>query len=206
MGVSLFWVLPEMGEVLHLPLAAACIGLGAGLLWLIDRYLYPVCPTCSAPHDHDHCSAELHGFAFPLLLASGIHAALDGWSAAAAAEGSAQLGPAFVFAIGVHKIPEGIALGVIVRAALRSRWQAIGWCALAEGATLAGAALETVMAPYVGPHALQALLAIAGGTFLYLGAHAIHAEWRRSGMVPAFAPAIAGAASPTVLRLLSMLR
>ncbi len=62
------------------------------------------------------------------------------------------------------------------------------WCALAESATLAGALAEGVLAPYLGPHVLQALLAIAGGSFLYLGWHAIHGEFRRSGASPALVP------------------
>src|SRR6266853_469541 len=102
-----------------------------------------------------------------LQIAAGLHSALDGWSVSAA-NGSGHLGTPFVLAIAIHKIPEGLALGVIVRAAMDSRGAALGWCILAESATLAGAALEMVLAPHLGPRVLHALLAIAGGTFLYL--------------------------------------
>ena len=206
-GVGLFWVLPEIANVLRWPAAVAWVASGVFLLWALDRFVYPVCPTCSAhghvDGDHDHCAADLHGFAPPLLAAIALHAAVDGWSVAAAS-GVTHLSSAFVSAIAVHKIPEGIALGVIARAALASRWQAWGWCALAESATLGGAGLETFLAPHVGPQVLQALLAIAGGSFVYLGGHAVHGEWRRRGVGPAFVPALAGVASPTVLRLISL--
>jgi len=199
-GVALFWVLPEMADFLNWFNALAWIAAGFAVLWTVDRFVYPVCPACAQPHDHDQCAATLHGFAPPLLIAAALHSALDGWSVSAAT-GAANLGMPFVVAIAVHKIPEGLALGVIVRAAVGSRRAALGWCTLAEGATLAGAALEMVLAPYLAPHILHALLALAGGTFLYLGGHAVHGEFRRRGLATTLYPALAGIASPSVFRL-----
>jgi zinc transporter ZupT len=215
-GVALFWVLPEMAEFLRWPSAVAWIAAGSGLLWGIDKYVYPVCPACSHSHDHDHCSSQLHGFAPPLLIAVALHAALDGWSVVAAdgfttnvttglggtTAGNLSLVTPLVLAIAIHKIPEGLALGVIVRAALDSRGSALAWCALAEMATLAGALLESVLVPHLSLYALHAFLAVAGGSFLYLGGHAVHGEWRRAGVTAAFAPALTGIAAPSVLRLL----
>ena len=177
-GVAVFWVLPEMAEFLRWPAALAAITAGFALLWAIDRFVYPVCPACSHSHDHDHCATTLHGFAPPLLAAAALHSALDGWSLVAASNGGTRLGVSLGMAIAIHKIPEGLALGVIARAALDSRKAALGWCALAEGATLAGAALEIILAPYLGPFSLHAWLAVAGGSFLYLGGHAVHGGWR----------------------------
>lgn len=88
-----------------------------------------------------------------------------------------------------------------MRAAVNSRGAALGWCALAEAATVLGAASEMVLAPYLGPGTLHALLAVAGGTFLYLGGHAVHGEFRRRGLSTALYPALAGIASPSVFRL-----
>ena len=108
-------------------------------------------------------------------------------------------------AIGVHKIPEGLALGVIVRSALTSRGAALVLCAVAQAATLFGAVLETVLAPHLSLYFLHALMALAGGAFLYLGGHAIHGEWRRRGTGAAFVPALTGVAGPSVLRLIRLL-
>lgn len=198
-GVALVWVLPELAEFFRWPLAIAWVTGGVALLALIDRFVYPVCPACSPEHDHDHCSTRLHGFAMPLLAASALHAALDGWSAAAGEEAGLSLG--VVGAIAAHKVPEGLALGVIARAALGSKWQAFLWCVTAQMATLVGAGLESVVAPYMGAWGLHALLALAGGSFLYLGGHAVHGEIRRSGGHPAFWPALTGVAGSSVLRL-----
>ncbi len=199
MGVALFWLLPEMAEALGWFAAVAWMGGAALALWLLDRYVYPVCPACAPAHDHAHCETRLHGFALPLLAAAALHSALDGWTVMAGQD-HPSLGPALIFGIAAHKVPEGLALGVIARAALSSRFAALGWCVTAQAATLAGAGLEVVFAPYLGMAGLYALLAIAGGSFLYLGGHAVHSELRRSGATPAFVPALTGMAGSSVLR------
>jgi zinc and cadmium transporter len=200
MGVALFWVLPEMAEVLGWPAAAAWIGGGAAALWLLDCYVYPVCPACAPEHDHTHCETRLHGFALPLLAAAALHSALDGWIVMVG-KNHPSLGPAMIFGIVAHKAPEGLALGVIARASLATRFAALSWCVAAEAATLLGAGLELAFAPYLGLPALHALLALAGGSFLYLGGHAVHGELRRSGAGRAFVPALTGVAGSSVLRL-----
>ncbi len=201
LGVGLFWVLPEMATTLAWPGALLWLGSGCLLLGLVDRFVYPVCPSCSPAHDHDHCATSLHGFATPLLIASAVHASLDGWSVSASQD-DAALGLGFLTAIAAHKIPEGLALGVISRAALRSRRAAMAWCTLAQSATLFGAGAEGFLAPYLGTAALHVLLALAGGSFLYLGWHAVHSEYRRSGASLTFVPALTGVAGSSVLRLL----
>jgi zinc transporter ZupT len=199
-GIALFWVLPEMAEFFRWPGAVAWIGAGFALLWVIDRYVYPLCPVCSQSHEHNNCATELHGFALPLLAAAALHSGLDGWSVLAA-QSSSGFGTAFVMGIAVHKIPEGLALGVIARAALESRGAAITWCAIAESATLVGGGFESILSPHMDQSNLHALLALAGGSFLYLGGHAVHSEFRRSGPAPAFVPALTGVAGSSVLRL-----
>ena len=198
-GVALFWLLPEMAVSLGWTAAAVWMGGAAVALWLLDRYVYPVCPACAPAHDHAHCQTRLHGFALPLLAAAAVHSALDGWSVMAGQDHPA-FGPALILGIAAHKVPEGLALGVIARAAMTSRWAALGWCVAAQAATLGGAGLEVVFAPLFGMQGLHALLAIAGGSFLYLGGHAVHGELRRNGLSPAFVPALTGIAGSSVLR------
>lgn len=200
-GVAVFWILPEMAEFFSWPLALAWIGGGSMLLALVDRYVYPVCPACSPVHDHDHCSTRLHGFAMPLLAAAALHSALDGWSAVSGQE-FPGFGSALAIGIAAHKIPEGLALGIISRSALSSRAAALGWCSLAQSATLVGAGMAIMFAPYLGSQGLHILLAIAAGSFLYLGGHAVHGEFQRSGAGPVFVPAVAGVAGSSMLRLL----
>ena len=84
----------------------------------------------------------------------------------------------------------------MLRASVGSRAAAFAWCALAEGATVAGGLFVTGQAGGVW---VTGALALAGGSFVYLGFHAVHGEWRRRG-VPAMAPALAGAAGAAVLQ------
>lgn len=198
LGVALFWVLPEMAEFFTWQVAILWLACGLLLLAAIDRFVYPVCPACSHSHQHEQCATRLHGFALPLLAAAALHSALDGWSAAASQ--NAGFSMALIGAIGVHKIPEGLALGVIARASLGSRASALAWCALAQMATIAGAGFESILAPHMSAQGLHALLALAGGSFLYLGGHAVHGELRRSGNLT-LVPALTGVAGSSVLRL-----
>jgi zinc transporter ZupT len=200
MGVAVAWVLPEVAEFFHWPGAILWVAAGTGALFLVDRFVYPVCPACAPAHDHDHCSTRLHGFAMPLLAAASLHAALDGWMVMTGAEQSG-FGAALGWGIAFHKIPEGLALGLIARSALSSRAAALAWCTAAQLATLVGASIEPIFASHLGSNGLHILLALAGGTFLYLGGHAVHGELRRSGAAPAFVPALTGVAGSSVLRL-----
>ena len=176
LSVSLVWVLPELAEDFGwLPGLALMLG-GFALLAFIDKYVYPVCPSCSHTHDHDICITRLHGFAVPLVAATLVHSLFDGWALAAAhAEGRSGIWTGIL----VHKLPESLAFGIILRAAMKSRRNAMICAALVQAATLLGAGLEQLMAPHIGPFWIHVLLAIAGGTFLYLGFHAVHGEWRR---------------------------
>jgi zinc transporter ZupT len=193
LGVALFGLLPELAEqagwIASVLLAAA----GYGLLIAINRFAYPVCPTCAHDHDHNACASELHGFAGPLIAASALHAFLDGWSIATV-QSTAPLGlrVAVPLAVTLHKLPEGIALGGILRVSMGSRAAAMGWCALTEGATLLGGVVGLMMAPHLGTQWIVYPLGVTAGWLFYLGHHAVHEEWKRCGAVPAFRSALAG--------------
>jgi len=199
-GIAVFGVLPELIAEFGWGAGPATLAAGVALLWAFGRYVYPVCPSCSHTHDHDRCSTELHGFALPLVAAAAIHSFLDGLGVAASQQEQSQgLGAAVLAGVVLHKIPEGIALGVMVRAALRSRLSAVVWCVAAEGATFLGALLESVVAGRFGVSWIGYALALAGGSFIYLGFHAVHGEWRRRG-APAFMPALTGAAGAAAIQ------
>jgi zinc transporter ZupT len=178
--ISIFWVLPELVAEFGLLAGAGLMTAGFCVLLVIDKYLYPVCPACSHTHDHDSCRTPLHGFAGPLVAAALLHSFFDGWVLAAGNEqGVGPVGPAILLGVALHKLPEGLAFGVIVRAALKSRSRAFVAAALTQGIMLLGGVFEHAAAPYLGNRWLAVLLAFGGGTFLYLGYHAVHAEWKR---------------------------
>ncbi len=201
-GVAAFWILPELAAFFGWPAAMAWLGAGFLALWAINRHVYPVCPGCSHTHDHDQCSMRLHGFAGPMLAAAGLHSFLDGWIIAASGQASTTaLAGGVLLGIGVHKLPEGIALGIIVRASLGQSRSALWSCIAAEAMTVVGAGVAIGLAPSLGTQWAHCLVALAAGSFLYLGYHAVHSEYKRGGAVPAFMPALTGMAGSSVIRL-----
>lgn len=200
LGVAAFGLLPELVHEIGWPGSAALFVAGYFLLMGIDRNIYPVCPACSHDHDHDACATTLHGFAAPLILATAFHAFLDGWGIATSQwAGNKELGGALPWALALHKIPEGIALGAILRASMSSKVSAFGWCVATELMTVFGAGAGVAMAPHLGVRWLHYPLAVAGGCFFYLGFHAVHGEWRRRKGWLAFVPGITGAAGAAAL-------
>ncbi len=200
-GIAAFGVLPELAERHGRAGGVLLLAFGFLLLWAVGRWVYAVCPACSHTHDHSMCAASLHGFALPLVAAASLHAFLDGLSIAASQqEHSGRLAAVVLLGVGLHKIPEGVALGVMLRAALGSGRAALAWCAAVQAATVAGAALESAAVPRMGVLWVSYALGLAGGSFLYLAYHAVHAEWRTRGVLPAFAPALTGVAGAAALQ------
>lgn len=201
MGVSLFGLLPELAHDMGAWLGSLLFFAGYALLWIVNREVYPVCPSCSHDHDHAHCASPLHGFTAPLVAAAMVHSFLDGWSISAAVWATpAGIRLALPLVVALHKIPEGLALGSILQASAPTRRVAFAWCFLAQAPTVAGGAAGILMAPHLGGAWMSYPLALAGGSFLYLGFHAVHGEWKRRGALAAFAPAITGAAGAAALQ------
>jgi zinc transporter ZupT len=193
LGVALFGLIPELALELGWSVSLALFAAGYSLLILVNRFGYPVCPTCAHDHDHKTCSTELHGFAAPLIVAAVLHSLLDGWSVATV-QTSVPVGlrVAVPLAVALHKVPEGIALGGMLRASVRSKTAGLAWCVVAEGTTLVGGVLGLTMAPHLGTGWILYPLGITAGWLCYLGSHAVHEEWKRRGAAPAFASALTG--------------
>jgi zinc transporter ZupT len=199
-GVALFGLVPELAGEIGWPISVALFAAGYGALLMVNRYVYPVCPTCAHDHDHNSCSTALHGFAAPLIAAAALHSFLDGWSIATV-QLAAPLGlrVAVPLAVALHKIPEGLALGGILRASVPSRTQAMGWAIVAEGATLVGGAFGLIAGPHLGSQWITYPLGIAAGWLFYLGYHAVHEEVRRRGVKAASFAALTGVACAAVV-------
>ncbi len=200
-GVALFGLVPELAAEMGWAISLGLFGAGYGVLLLINRYVYRVCPTCAHDHDHNACSTELHGFAAPLIVAAGVHSFLDGWSIATV-QLAVPLGlrVAVPLAVALHKLPEGLALGGVLRASVRQRSAALGWAVVAEGSTLAGGGLGLVMGPHLGTVWITYPLGVAAGWLFYLGYHAVHEELRRRGAQGVIGWALAGVAAAAVIQ------
>jgi len=160
-AVALFGLIPELGgEIGWAPTLLLAAG-SYGALTLLDMRGYAVCPSCS------------HGekFAGSLVTATAIHAFIDGWGIAASRNLGAA-GAAITFAILLHKAPEGLALGGLLRQSTPRAATAVSLCVAAEIPTIAGGAVGFWGTP---PGWIEYVLAAVSGMFLFLGVHAISA-------------------------------
>lgn len=165
--VALLALIPETADVIGWPVSLAIAAAGYALLEVFDRMGLPVCPSCS----------HSHGFSGPLVTATAVHAFVDGWGmmAVQSANGSA----AIMGVLLLHKIPEGLALGAILRMSAEKPRRAAALAALAETPTLIGGAIGLWGAQ---ANWIDYPLALAGGAYLFLGLHAVKA-WVRPAHV-----------------------
>lgn len=200
LGVALFGLVPELVEEAGWPLCLAFFALGYCALAIPARFGYSVCPSCSHDHDHGACSSELHGFAAPLVAGAALHSLFDGWSVGAAQLATPlELRLAAPLAIALHKAPEGIALGGMLCASMKSHGKAMGLASGAEALTLAGAVLALRLAPHLGTNWTVYPLGLTAGWLCYLGIHAAHEERKRRGTRRALTAAAVGMAGAAVI-------
>jgi zinc transporter ZupT len=79
--------------------------------------------------------------------------------------------------LSLHKIPEGFALGWVLRRSISSHLRAISLGAVAEVFTLVGALIEPAADRFglarFGASWTPAVLCVIAGAFLFLGCHAL---------------------------------
>jgi zinc transporter ZupT len=192
-GMALFWLLPEMAETVGWPAALLLITFGCAVLWVLDRTLL---------HRHNHNHGQSGAVAVPLLAAAAVHSLIDGWSVQvfsreALAEVAVPLG------LALHKIPEGVALGLLTRKSVSTAWKALTLAGAVEAMTLVGAWIEPRAdlsgKALFGAGWSEMVLGIVAGTFLYLGLHTMVPARGRRGILPVF---LSGTASVGIAALL----
>jgi len=157
-SVALFGLLPEVAGDIGWVLSLLVAAVGYGLLEAIDRAGVPVCPSCS----------HSHGLSGPLVIGTALHSFVDGWGMTAA-HGAGQ---ALTAVLLLHKIPEGLALGAILRMSAQKRGRALLLAIVAESPTIIGG--------WIGLRVAQANwldypLSLVAGAYLFLGLHAVRA-------------------------------
>ena len=179
LGVSLCGIAPECWETLRwwfLPAAAS----GYLLFAIITKYIFHICPACAASHFDEATTHRLAEFATAMMIALGIHCTVDGLALAAGLEESEPVKLSILFAICVHKFPEGLALSALLLGGGYRRTKTLWLVAAVEAMTILGGLLGWFVLGNV-PHSALALtlalmLANACGGFLYLAIHAVLGE------------------------------
>ena len=201
-GLSAFWIVPDLA--LNEGWLVALTGIAAGvlLLLLFDEYVYPVCPFCAFggheghyghEHQHDESSHTHHSpVGWPLLLAGCVHNFFDGWMLELShAEGAGTLSPALSWGFAAHKILESFAIGLLASAFTSKPRRGLGVILLVQGAFAAGgfAVLHT---RGLNEGIVDIFIGSAAATLMFFGLSALRVEWRIRGAVPAFRVGIFG--------------
>lgn len=166
LAVVLFDVLPEAVHALG-PLSAAVAALsGFGLLWLVSRTFFHVCPSCAIAELGDGSGLGVGRGVTLMLVALGLHSMLDGVGLVTEIGGHRDLG--LLLGISMHKLPEGLALTLLLSGAGLSRGRALAASLGIEAFTLLGGGLGTLALGHVAPFWPAAVAAHVAGGFLYL--------------------------------------
>ena len=176
LGVAVFGIAPECLDALHWWLFLPAAASGYLLFALITRYIFHVCPACSASHFDEHTTHRLAEFATAMMIALSIHCVVDGLALAAGNEEAPAVSMSILFAICVHKFPEGLALGALLLGGGFSRGKMLRLVAAVESTTILGGLLGWFVLRSASGFWLALALANAGGGFFYLAIHAVLGE------------------------------
>jgi zinc transporter ZupT len=176
LGVAVCGIAPECLEALSWPQFLLAAGSGYVLFALITRYVFHVCPACSASHFDEHLTHRLAEFALAMMVALSIHCLVDGLALAAGHEESQALDLSVTFAICVHKFPEGLALGALLLGGGFGRRKMLWLVAAVEATTILGGGLGWYVLRDLSNQWLALTIAHAGGGFFYLAIHAVLGE------------------------------
>ena len=187
LGVTVFGILPESSEALNWWQLLIALVSGYVVFALVTKYVYHVCPACAASHFDEATAHRFSEIAGAMMIALAIHCTVDGLAMAAGHEAhetshtvaGRAVGLSIVFAVCVHKIPEGLALGALLLGAGLNKTGVILRVAAVESTTVLGGVIGLVFLKDVSGPWIGAALAHAGGGFLFLACHAVLGEiWK----------------------------
>lgn len=185
LGVGVLHILPEAMELTSK--APLFIVLAFALFYFFEHHL-----MIHAGHEeqhhvnldvadcHDDCCLRPHPMGWVAFVGMGLHSLIDGMIIGTGFEVSQNLGLLTSLGVIAHEVPEGIAMIAIL---LHYGWQrkkAIQLTAFVALATPGAAILTYALVNDLSQTVLGALLAIAGGSFIYIAASDLIPESHRT--------------------------
>ncbi|HEY1945444.1 MAG TPA: hypothetical protein VGG97_00445 [Bryobacteraceae bacterium] len=197
LGVGLFWILPDITRGIGAAHSFLSVAAAGAAIYAVDRFIYPVCPCCSK-HAHSQCLPPTRTL-LPLTIAIGIHNLFDGWTAEVAAHAGNMLRSGIATGLLAHKVPEGLAFGMMLRAASRSRKAALLSAFTTGSCILAGSAVRDGLTLFPTSSVVTLSMAIACASFVFVGLHTFQQQRRESGAKPALLSLAAGIAGTVIV-------
>lgn len=168
LGVTLFDVLPDAKSLLNWPQFLIAGASGYALFWAVSKYVYHICPSCSISSFDQQTTERLGQNVVLLMIALGIHSMMDGAAVVVGDRISAHPDLALLVAVSVHKLPEGLALALLLLGAGYSRRSAMLWTIAIESSTEFGALIGVLSLRHASLFYMGLLFAHVGGSFIYL--------------------------------------
>jgi zinc transporter ZupT len=165
-------VLPDAKQFLTWPALLFACASGYLLLWIVGKYVYHVCPAC-AVNDLEEVNPQLAQTAMMLMVALGLHCTMDGLGIAFGDNLLGHPDVGLVAGISVHKIPEGLALILLLLGAGIERKKAIAWALGVESMTIVGGVVGSYLVNSTSTLCLGVLFAHVAGGFFYMIAGAV---------------------------------
>ena len=198
-GVALVWMLPEMGQISGWNYAGLALVGCLGMLFLVDRFVFPVCPCCTHTDHHRPSSQTQMNVLLPLVTGICLHNFLDGWSTQLASATTGSLGIGMLVGNLVHKAPESVVLGLLLHSVTQKPIKAAGWAVFASVFLVIGGAAQRYTTSFHSQALFMGSLAFAAAGFLFVGIHMSSAECARIGKRAAARSLATGFAAAAVL-------
>lgn len=168
LAVTIFDILPDAKAHLSWPAFLIAALTGYVLFWWVGKYVSPICPSCALPAFDQETTTRLGRTATLLMVALGIHSMADGIAVVVGDTLPEHTGLPILFAISFHKLPEGMALVLLLVSAGYTRRTALMRTLTIESVTELGGLLGVFALRSASEAWLSLLFAHIGGGFLYL--------------------------------------
>ncbi len=156
LGAVFLHMLPETGEVLGESVGWPIL-IGFLLIFVMERFVFV--------HACEERGCDIHQMGIPAFLGISLHSLLDGLALGAGLI-LPDLGPVVLFAVLIHKMPDGISITSILLSAGWDRRKVAFLSVLFSLTTPAGALLAYVFLRSLSPENISVALGISAGTFL----------------------------------------
>jgi len=173
LAVALFDIWPETVELVGAFPAAVSFLTGYLLFWVITKYIFHVCPACSASHTEVNFGA----ITLSMVVALSVHSFMDGLAIYSGYVSGSKIGIFILLAVVFHKFPEGLALTLVALGSGMSKVRAFFLSFLLESlTTLAGGIAGVLFLVPSASHWVGYILGHVGGGFIFLVTHALLSE------------------------------
>jgi ZIP family zinc transporter len=196
LAVAMLDLIPETIEAAGWLGGTLSIASGYVFFALISRFIFHVCPACSATHTEVNFKA----ITISMLVALSIHSFMDGLAIYSGYLATGDVGVLILLAVAFHKLPEGLALTLVARGSGLGRLKAFLFSVTLESVTtLAGGLAGFFVLVSHSDRWVGYVLGHIAGSFIFLVIHALLSEvfkhHPRSTVVAALAGALSMAAA-----------